>query len=169
MVNTEGWSAMKKLKHSLLRRAFDQNRGPEVILLIQWRAAAVRHAAEKDAETLKKFHEKNAGQPRAIRALNLIEETNGSGVTHRLSTEPEKPRTIFERLAAVPEENRILFDPDPSRSSKIAAHENVPPLHADRYDPMEGLRVVTGYDLACRDMEMLARPRQRFTPPVLKN
>lgn len=150
MINTDGWSAMKKLKHSLLRRAFDQNRGGEVILLIQWRSALVRHQAEKDAETLKEFQKRNENQPRAIRALNLLEEQNGSGVTHKLAEEKPTAKSIFQKLADMPEEDRIVFA-DKAREAKIKAYENVQPLHADHYDPMEGLRVTTGYDLACRD------------------
>lgn len=168
MIDTDGWSAMKKLKHSLLRRAFDQNRGPEVILLIQWRAALVRHKAEKDAETLKEFQQRNEGQPRAVRALNLIEEQNGSNVRHKLSEEKPAIKSMFDLLAAVPKEKQIIFT-DKAREAKIKAYENVPALHADHYDPMEGLRVTTGYELACRDFAKLehaleARPAPSAAP-----
>ena len=165
MINTDGWSAMKKLKHSLLRRAFDQNRGGEVILLIQWRAAAVRHAAERDVEILKKFEERNAGQPRAIRALNLIEEQNGSNTIHKLTEDKTSPRSTFQQVVHdVPEEKRILFI-DKEREAKIAAYANVQPLNADHYDPMEGLRITTGYDLACRAcaaLEAAPKPAPRM-------
>lgn len=164
MVNTDGWSAMKKLKHSLLRRAFDQNRGGEVILLIQWRAAAVRHAAEKDVETLKEFERRNAGQPRAIRALNLIEEQNGNNVIHRLTEEKPTVKSLFDRLADAQQKDRIMFA-DKEREAKIKAYENVPALNADHYDPMEGLRVTTGYDLACRAYAA-TEPRTDLPPTV---
>ena len=177
MIDTDGWSAMKKLKHSLLRRAFNENRGGEVILLIQWRVAAVRHAARKDVETLKEFECRNAGQPRAIRALNLIEEQNGNNVIHKLTEEKatlDKPTVIrdakptiksfFEILAAIPEDDCILFA-DKEREAKIKAYENVPALNADHYDPMEGLRVTTGYDLACRAYAA-TEPRVDLPPPV---
>lgn len=168
MIDTTGWSAMKKLKHSMLRRAFNENRGGEMILLIQWRSAQVRHTAQKDVEALRKFEEKNAGQPRAIRALNLIEEQNGNNVIHKLTAEPERPKTIFERLATVPMNERIIYEYDPlaslipntARKQRIQLARPLfdlaasPAISADHYDPMEGAGrdIKTAYAMACEDM-----------------
>lgn len=161
MINTDGWSATKKLKHSLLRRAFNENRGAEVILLIQWRSAWVRHNAEKDAETLKTFEARNEGQPRAIRALNLIEEQNGSDRVYKLTPEktaPSNTKDLFRMLAETPLEQRILYREKPAgmpaEMARVPETEQI--THTDRmrdfltrapasaffsdvYDPMDGL------------------------------
>lgn len=154
MVDTTGWSEMKKLKQRMLRRAFDENRGPQMILLIQWRAALTRHLAQKDVETLAKFEEKNAGQPRAIRALNMIEEINGSNTYYKdsvtVDAEQKKPvpvRELFQMLVDQPMDTRILY-----RSGKPDL-ATMPAFSADHYDPMEGVRPVTGYQLACAAFE----------------
>lgn len=153
MVDTTGWSEMKKLKHRMLKRAFDENRGGEMILLIQWRLALTRHLAGKDAETLQKFEERNAGQPRALRALNLIQEMNGSKTFYRdadaiTAPAPKHPVSMAElmqKLEEQPLETRILYRdarPDLAR---------MPAIHADHYDPMEGVRVTSAYEMALRD------------------
>lgn len=154
MIDMSGWSAMKKLKHSMLKRAFNENRGGEVILLMQWRLAQVRHEAEKDKEALSKFEEQNTGQPRALRALNLIEAQNGKNVVHKLTVDVDKPeeknpkalsvRDLFQHLADMPVKDRIIY-----RDSASELMDKLTPLHADHYDPMEGLRITTGYALAC--------------------
>lgn len=82
-VDMSDWSRGKKLKYSLLRRAFNQNRGGEVILLIQWRTAAERHKNAEGAAAARAFEEENAGQPRALRALNLIVKNMGMSTVYK--------------------------------------------------------------------------------------
>lgn len=152
----------KEVMRSILKRAFQENRGAEAILLIQWRKALVAHQAESDVAKLKKFEEVNAGQPRAIRALNMIEEMNGRNVVHKLA---EKPKNIFELIAAVPKDQQIIYEPDslkgfvpytpkenriitPRRMFDLAT---MPAFDADRYDPMDGLVIDdTAYAMASR-------------------
>ncbi len=160
MIDTTGWSEMKKLKHRMLKRAFDENRGPQMILLMQWRAALTKHMAQKDVQTLQAFEEQNAGQPRALRALNLIEGLNGSNVVHKLTE--EKPKiSIFELLANQPKETRIEMKKLPFNLA------TAPAFNADHYDPMEGLQITTGYALACRAYAALDMPKD--SGPQLKN
>lgn len=152
----------KEVMRSILKRAFQENRGAEAILLIQWRKALVAHQAQSDVAKLKKFEEENHGQPRAIRALNMIEEMSGRNVVHKLA---EKPKNIFELIAAVPKDRQIIYEPDslkgmvpytpkenriltPRRPFDLAT---MPAFDADRYDPMEGLVIDdTAYAMASR-------------------
>ena len=67
-------SPRKQLLQRLLRRAFAENRGAEMILLIQWRSAAERHQSEPALKELAEFNAQNEGQPQAVRALNLVEQ-----------------------------------------------------------------------------------------------
>ncbi len=60
-----------------LKRAFAENRGAEAILLIMWRRAQVRHIAGNGVARLKEFEMNFYGQPRAVRALNMLEEMAG--------------------------------------------------------------------------------------------
>ncbi|PZQ47842.1 MAG: hypothetical protein DI551_02445 [Micavibrio aeruginosavorus] len=153
MYDTDGWSAKKKCKHSLLKRAFAENRGYEVILLMQWRTAKTSHDAESDFAKLKEFERLNKGNRRAIRALNLIEEMNGNQTVHKNAPEEAVIRSLpsfkdaFKMLADMPMEQRILY-PDPM--AELA--DRLKPLDADHYDPMDGLRITTGYDLVVRDL-----------------
>lgn len=87
-VDASQWSARKRLKHSLLKRAFDTNRGNEVILLIQWRTAMERHKNAEWAAIARDFEEENAGQPRALRALNLISKSMGLSVVYKDTIAP---------------------------------------------------------------------------------
>ncbi|MFA5591732.1 MAG: hypothetical protein WC989_00260 [Micavibrio sp.] len=106
------WKARKKLKYSLLRRAFQENRGAEVILLIQWRLAQERHKSAPGAAIAKAFIEEQGSQPRAIRALNLV--AAGKGIEERYYAAPVKAKVDI--LAAVknqPEEERILLPERP--------------------------------------------------------
>lgn len=162
MIDTEGWSARKKLKHSLLRRAFDEGRGPEIILLIQWRTALVNHKAKADEAAVLRAREQ-AHQPRALRALDMIEEMNGRKVTYTQEAK-SKPasssvKDFFAYLANMPEAERIIH-----RDPYAAVIAKTPALYADAYDPMEGLRVTTGYDLACKALaapDFMPKPAPR--------
>ncbi len=70
----------KDLKRELLKRAIREGRGPEMILLIQWTNAKIKHEAERDADDLHKFEDDNFAQPRAVRMLNLLAALEGAGV-----------------------------------------------------------------------------------------
>ncbi len=111
---TENWSKMKKLKHSLLKRAFNENRGAEVILLIQWRRALESHKNEGFVKIARKFLEENACQPRAIRALNLIAEKQGLNMVYKDAV--EKPKVdILAHLRDMKQEDRILLPELPKK------------------------------------------------------
>jgi pentatricopeptide repeat protein len=82
-IDMSEWSESKKTKYSLLRRAFDQNRGAEVILLLQWRMALERHKNAVGAAIAREFEQENAGQPRALRALNLHMKNMGLNTIYK--------------------------------------------------------------------------------------
>ena len=68
------------LKKSLLRRAFDEGRGSEMIPLILWRTAAMCQSKVSDElrEKWKAEEAKNWGdQRRAVKALNLHAISDG--------------------------------------------------------------------------------------------
>lgn len=69
----------KDLKRELLKRAIKEGRGPEMILLIQWRNAWLKHEAERDVDDLHKFEDENFAQPRSVRMLNALAALEGSG------------------------------------------------------------------------------------------
>lgn len=101
----ENWSAMKKLKHSLLRRAFDENRGAEVILLIQWRLAHERYKNEGGVKALRAFEADNKSQPRAIRALNLIAAEKGLKEIYKEKVD------LLRAIHKTPEDQKIIMEP----------------------------------------------------------
>lgn len=112
MVNQDGWSERKKTLHRYLKRAFDENRGAEAILLWQWRKAIVAHENEQGVAAMKKFDKRNAGQPKAIRALNLIEEKNGSGVSYTYEAAAgNTKKTMIDLIMRTPEDQRIVLPP----------------------------------------------------------
>lgn len=90
-MSMDGWSERKKLKHRLLRRAIEQNRGAEVILLIQWRLAQENHQNKGLVELLRKFEAENEGQPRALRSLNLHAAHKNLPVVYKDSADTKIP------------------------------------------------------------------------------
>ncbi len=92
-VDVSDWSTRKKLKHSLLRRAFTENRGSEVILLIQWRLAMEHHKNADGVKAARDFELENAGQPRALRSLNLISKSMGFSTIYKDTVVPPKEKT----------------------------------------------------------------------------
>ncbi|MCB1721689.1 MAG: hypothetical protein H6860_01790 [Rhodospirillales bacterium] len=76
------------IKKSLLQRAFEENRGREVILLILWRQAAVQAQVGKSWESYCNFERKNAGNARAVRMLNLLSREENAGVEFEDSDNP---------------------------------------------------------------------------------
>lgn len=110
------WPARKRVKHSLLKRAFEQNRGAEVILMIQWRTAQESHKNEGFAKLARKFliDEGNACQPRSIRALNLIAQEKGLNQVYRdAATEPPKA-DIIAYLRNIKKDDQILLPEKPA-------------------------------------------------------
>ncbi len=69
--------SVKDIKRSLLKRAFKEGRGSEMILLLQWIKAQARHEKKKLSEEFIKFEEENMGQPRAVRMLNKLAQIDG--------------------------------------------------------------------------------------------
>lgn len=94
MTGKKGTNRRFEIKRRLLKRAFQQERGAEVIAEIQRRTKKIRDWTEPDRKGLLRFLFENAGQPRAVRALNLIEEKNGSGRSFR--AQPHCPADIPE-------------------------------------------------------------------------
>ncbi len=82
-----------ELKKSLLKRAFDENRGEEMKLLIEWRLAALKHTSSAMKKAYYDFEAKNAGNTRTVRMLNLLAEKDGS---KRHYLDIENPFNIME-------------------------------------------------------------------------
>lgn len=72
----------KDVKRELLKRAIKEGRGPEMILLIQWRNAWLKHEAERDVDGLHKFEGENFAQPRSVRMLNVLAAHEGRAVRY---------------------------------------------------------------------------------------
>jgi uncharacterized protein YcgL (UPF0745 family) len=68
----------KEVQASLLRRAFKENRGAEMLLTLQWLKARLRHETSGVSEALKKFDNANFGQPKSVRMLNVLAERYGA-------------------------------------------------------------------------------------------
>lgn len=109
----ENWTAMKKLKHSLLRRAFDENRGAEVILMIQWRLAHERYKNEGGVKALRAFERENAGQARSIRALNLIAAEKGIEKVYK------EQKSFMRTLREMPDDQRIMVEPRQTLANSV--------------------------------------------------
>ncbi len=66
----------KKIKQALLRRAFDENRGSEMIAEIQIRTDKIRHDTKQHILSLSTerfvLDGLNEGQPRAVRFSNVM-------------------------------------------------------------------------------------------------
>lgn len=67
----------KEIKQSLLRRAIQEGRGAEMILLIQWRLQQIRHEASHDKDILEESLLVDEGQPRSVRMLNALARSRG--------------------------------------------------------------------------------------------
>ena len=72
----------KEIKQKLLKKAIEEGRGPEMMLLIQWRLQQVRHDAEADQERLEETLNVNKGQPRSIKMLNALALHEGSSTRY---------------------------------------------------------------------------------------
>lgn len=78
----DDYSRTFEIKKRLLRRAWDglsSRSGPEMIALILDRCRRGRTIPEDHAVALASIDDE---EPRGVRALNLLEETNGSGRRH---------------------------------------------------------------------------------------
>lgn len=62
----------KEIKRKLLKKAIEEGRGPEMILMIQWRLSQSRDIPEEDKKALEENAMLNEGQPRSIRMLNTL-------------------------------------------------------------------------------------------------
>ena len=67
----------KQIKQSLLKRAIQEGRGAEMILLIQWRLGQIRHDISQDKEMLDDSLLMDEGQPRSVRMLNTLARHEG--------------------------------------------------------------------------------------------
>lgn len=64
----------KEIKQSILRTAFDEGRGPEMIAKIQAVVRQVQSDVAHGVAELRNFERWNAGASQAVRADNLIQE-----------------------------------------------------------------------------------------------
>ena len=63
----------KEIKQNLLKRAISEGRGHEMIKLILWRLAEIRHHAAQDEKALAEARYMDGdGQPKSVRALNTL-------------------------------------------------------------------------------------------------
>ena len=79
----------REIKHNLLKRAFEENRGAEVIASIQAILSKVNVETVDDVRILRQFESANYGQPRAVRISNFYAERKGSDI--RISDNSIKP------------------------------------------------------------------------------
>ncbi len=77
MEDISDWSKSKLIKRNILQPHWGTPKAARLITLFS-SMAAQRHAAVEYAPILAQFLKHNEGEPRALRALNLIEELNGS-------------------------------------------------------------------------------------------
>ena len=61
----------KEIKQSLLKKAIAEGRGHEMIKLILWRLAEIRHFASQDEDAIQEARFMK-DQPKSIRALNTL-------------------------------------------------------------------------------------------------
>jgi hypothetical protein len=75
------------LKKQFLQRAIEEGRGPQAIALLnQFARHSIRHAdQEAERARIHVLDEYNDGQPRSIRALNIIQHMEGSSTMYRAS------------------------------------------------------------------------------------
>ena len=78
----------KEIKQRLLKRAIQEGRGAEMILLIQWRLQQIRHDASQDKDILEEIQLMDDGQPRSVRMLNTI--ARSKGLARRYVETPDK-------------------------------------------------------------------------------
>lgn len=100
----------KEIIRSILHRAFEENRGAEAILLIQWRKAAANHEAENGIAALEaklnllEFNQHKSTGSRALDAFNLKqhieEQSNPEKAKHRLRDESQVVKKTFQNLLA---------------------------------------------------------------------
>ena len=76
-----------EIKRQLLRKAIREGRGPEMIMMIQWRLSYIKHISEDDKEIVKECVLMEEDQPRSVRMLNAIARHEGEEI--RFSTIPD--------------------------------------------------------------------------------
>lgn len=62
----------KEIKRKLLKKAIEEGRGPEMILMIQWRLSQSQNIPEEHKEALEESAMLNEGQPRSVKMLNAL-------------------------------------------------------------------------------------------------
>lgn len=60
------------IKRKLLRKAIKEGRGPEMIMMIQWRLSYIKHISEDDKDIIKECVLMEDDQPRSVRMLNAM-------------------------------------------------------------------------------------------------
>ena len=76
-----------EIKRKLLRRAIREGRGPEMIMMIQWRLSYIKHISEEDKDIIQECLLMEDDQPRSVKMLNAIARHQDEEI--RFSTIPE--------------------------------------------------------------------------------
>ncbi len=66
-----------EIKRQLLRKAIREGRGPEMIMMIQWRLSYIKHISEDDKDVVEECRLMEEDQPRSVRMLNAIARYDG--------------------------------------------------------------------------------------------
>lgn len=86
----------KEIKQGLLKKAIKEGRGPEMILLIQWRLKASQNISPEEKDILEEAAHVNDGQPKSVRMLNALARHKGESTryVHTETLISEGPPTL---------------------------------------------------------------------------
>ena len=73
-----------EIKRKLLKKAIREGRGPEMIMMIQWRLSYIKHISEDDKDIVKECTLLDDDQPRSVRMLNAIARHEGEDIRYSL-------------------------------------------------------------------------------------
>lgn len=76
----------REIKQSLLKKAISEDRGHEMIKLILWRLAEIKHHASQDKEAISEARYMD-NQPQSVRALNTLAFYKNSNTRFSLNDE----------------------------------------------------------------------------------
>lgn len=82
-----------EIKKRLLKKAIREGRGPEMIMMIQWRLSYIKHLSEEDKDIVKECALVDDDQPRAVRMLNALARHEGSKQRY-IHTDDGTPVTV---------------------------------------------------------------------------
>ena len=92
----------KEIKQGLLKKAFAEGRGHEMIKLILWRLAEIKHHAEQDEDAIREARfMKN--QPQCVRAVNTLAFHTNSATRFCMSDKSAKSQKAGDFIHPAPE------------------------------------------------------------------